>query len=253
MDPLIENVDAQNSYNLFHIIMQAPVSPKFPEEKKWGGACLTIHGAYKWDNNLLQIKGPQYILTFLNHHLNLITGGHQGQEGPVQNAMDVLTRVHGLSTIEPKDFNLINASFVYGICCVFQEGQPLQLRTAALCFLPHLGDKWFNTPHQIMGPNTMRNLCADWASTVDGIEHTNDIQRVALTVFLWMINSPHWRPHIPAEKWMLLEHFTSLPDDSEPLRRCINNPQLMGVIRNMGNPVTTTLWFVILWYKYKHL
>ena len=93
----------------------------------------------------------------------------------------------------------------------------------------------------------------DWASTIDNIELTHDVKRAILTVLFGMINSPHWRPHIVTEKWKLLEYFTSVPDDSQPLRRCIDNPELTDAIRDMDNPATMVLWLAILWLKYKEL
>jgi hypothetical protein len=133
-----------------------------------------------------------------------------------------------------------------------QDDKPFELRKAALFFLPLIGDRWFNTPHPIMEPDQMRSLCVDWASAVDGIEHTYDVQKATLAVLFGMINSPHWRPHIVTEKWKLLEYFTSVPDDSQPLRRCIDNPELMDAIKNVrksgcygplaGNLVVEVQW-----------
>ena len=252
MDPLINSSNAQNSYDLFNVIMQAPVLLAYPEEKKWKAACLAMHGAYQWDDGLPQIVDPQNILTFLHHHFGSIIRGHKDHE-PIQNALHALVNAPRLIAIESVHFNLTQHSFVCGICHVFQDDQPLKLRTTALFFLPHLGDRWFNTTHPIMAPTYMAKLCIGWASTIDNVEHTNDILKAALTAFLGMINSHHWRPHVVPEKWKLLESFTLLPDDSQPLRRCINNPELMDVIREMGNPVTMALWFTVLWYKYKEL
>jgi len=81
----------------------------------------------------------------------------------------------------------------------------------------------------------MRSLCVDWASAIDGIEHTCDVQKATLAVLFGMVNSSHWRPHIVTEKWKLLEYFTSVPDDSQPLRRCIDNPG-DGRDRERGKP-----------------
>ena len=99
----------------------------------------------------------------------------------------------------------------------------------------------------------MRSLCVDWASAVDGIEHTYDVQKATLAVLFGMVNSSHWRPHIVTEKWKLLEYFTLVPDDSQPLRRCIDDPELMKAIANMENPASMVLWLAILWLKYKEL
>ena len=69
-----------------------------------------------------------------------------------------------------------------------------------------------------------------------------------------MMNSSHWRPHIVVEKWKLLEYyFTSVPDDPQPLRRCIDNPELIEAMRNVGNPAAMMLWLEILWLRYKEL
>ena len=50
----------------------------------------------------------------------------------------------------------------------------------------------------------MRGLCVDWASAVNGIEHTSDVQKATLSVLFGMINSSHWLPHIVPSKWKLL-------------------------------------------------
>ena len=44
--PLSENDIAQMSYQLFHVVMQAPVSLAYTQEKKGDAARLTMHGAY---------------------------------------------------------------------------------------------------------------------------------------------------------------------------------------------------------------
>lgn len=106
-------------------------------------------------------------------------------------------------------------------------------------------------PRPIMEPNQTRSLCVDWASTVDGIERAYYVQKAAFTVFFGMIDSPRWRPHIVVEKWKLLWYFTLVPNDSQPLRRCINSLELMYAIRGMGNLVALVLWLEILWLKRK--
>jgi len=157
-------------------------------------------------------------------------------------------------------------SFDRGICHMFQNNKPFRLRRAALYFLPLIGDRWFNAPYPIMEPDQMKSLCVGWgwASSIDRITHTYDVKRAALAVLLGMINSPHWRPHIVAEKWKLLEYAISVPDDSQPkfwcvpydpqpLRRCLDNPELIEAIRNVESPDAMGLWLKILWVKYKEL
>ena len=252
--PLPRNNVAQQSSNLFYTIMRSPTSLAYSEEKKWEASRLAMRGAYKWDKFSPWVKDPLNVIAFLCHHFDLITSGGENQDGPIQDALHALAYASSPATIKAlKHFDPTEPSFIRGICHAYQGNKPFQLRKAALFFLPLIGDRWFNTPHPIMDPDQMRSLCADWASTVDGIEHTYDVQRVAATVFFGMINSPHWRPHIVPDKWKLLEYFTSVPDDSRPLRRCIDNPELMDVIKNVEDPAIMVLWLKILWSKYGEL
>ena len=210
--PLSGGEIATNNYHLFHIVMQAPITNAYTQEKKWQAARFTMHGAYKSDEFLPWVGDPQDVLTFLGHHFELATQGGRNQDEPIQNALRTLAYASSAITIEAlKDFDPTEPAFVRGICHVFQDDRLPQLRRAALFFLPLIGDKWFNTRTPIMDLDQLRLLCADWASAVDGIELTYNAQKATLTVLLGMINSPHWRPHIIPNKWKLLEYFTSVP------------------------------------------
>ena len=85
--PLSENDIAQMSYQLFHVVMQAPVSLTYSQEKKWEAARLTMHGAYKWDKFLSWVEDPQDIPAFLDYHFDLATRSGQNQDEPIQNAL----------------------------------------------------------------------------------------------------------------------------------------------------------------------
>ena len=252
--PLSNNNIAQKSYDLFHVVMRARVSPTYSQEKKWNTSRLTVHGAYKRNQPFPLVDDPRDLLTFLVHHFDMAIKGDETQDEPIQDALRALAYASGPITIEAlKDFNPTELSFVRGIHYVYQKSKPLELRRAALFFLPLIGDKWFDTPHPIMEPDQMKSLCTNWASTVDDLELTPDIQKAALAVLFGIINSPHWRPHIVTEKWKLLECFTSVPDDSQPLRRCIDNPDLIEVIKDVDHQDASSLWLKILWLKYNEL
>jgi len=252
--PLLKDEIPGKSYELFHVVMQTPVSLALSQEKKWAASRLAMHGAYKWDKVLPWVDHPQDILLFLDHHFDLATRGDQNQDEPIQNALRALAYASGLVTTEALErFDPTEPSFVRGICYIYQDEKPLELRKAALFLLPLIGDRWFNAPDPIMRPDQMSSLCVNWASAVDAMKNTYDFQKANLTVLLGMINSPHWRPHIVEEKWRLLEYFASVPDDSLPLRRCIDNPDLMGEIKRAGNPIAMTLWPMVLWLKYEEL
>ena len=252
--PLSTNEIAAKSYELFHVIMQAPVSPAYSQAKKWEASRLALHGAYKWDKFLPWVEDPQDILTFLDHHFDLATRLGQDHDEPIQNALRALAYASDeVTTGALGRFDPTEPSFVRGICYAYQSTKSFPLRKAALFFLPLIGERWFNTPDPIMKPDEMKSLCADWASAVDNIEHTHDVQEVTLTVLFGMINSPHWRPYVATEKWKLLEYFSSVPDDSHPLRRCLNNPELIEAISGVENPAAILLWLAVLWLKWKEL
>ena len=252
--PLSENNIATKSYNLFHVVMQTPLSDTYTQEKKWDAARLAMYGAYKWDKFLPWVEDPKDILAFLDHHFDLAARLGENHDEPIQYALRALAYASGPGTVGAlKNFDPTEPSFVRGICYVFQDSKPFQLRKAALFFLPLIGDRWFTTLEPIMKPDRMRSLCVDWASTADGIEHTYDVQKATLAVLFGMINSSHWRPHIVTEKWKLLEYFTSVPDDSQPLKRCLDNPELVDAISRVDNPVAMVLWLAVLWLKYTEL
>ena len=234
--------------------MQAPVSPAYSQERKWNASRLAMHGAYKWNQPFPLVDDPRDLLTFLVHHFDMAIGGDKTQDEPIQDALCTLAYASDPAMFKDlKDFDPTKPSFVRGICYTYQDKRPSKLRKAALFFLPLISDKMFNTPEPIIEPDEMKSFCADWASTVDSLELTPDVQKAALTVLLGMINSPHWHPHIITEKWRLLEHFTLIPDDSQPLRRCIDNPDLIEVVRNVDDQAASFLWLRILWLKYQEL
>ena len=264
--PLEGNDAPTNSYALFCVVMQAPVSLAFSQEKRWEASRLTMYNAFKWESIAL-VEDPHEILAFLNHHFDLAIRGGQNQDEPIENAFEALNYALLPAAIEALGrFDMTEPSFIRGICHVLQDNKPFELRRTVLYFFPLIGDRWFNTPHPIMEPDQMRSLCADWASTIDGIQLPYDynFKRAILVVLFGMINSPHWRPHIATEKWKFLEYSTSVPDDSQPqdwgvpydpqpLRRCLDNPELIDAVRSVESPDALGLWLRILWLGCKEL
>jgi hypothetical protein len=256
--PLSKNNIAQKSYSLFQVVMQAPFGLTHSQEK-WKASRLSLHGAYKRDNFLPPVGDPQHILTFLGHHFDSITEGGQNQQNPIQDEpiQDALRALAYASVPATTNalirFNPTKASFVRGICYVYQDDKPFELRKAALFFLPLIGDEWFNAPNPVMEPDEMKRFCVNWASAVDTIDHTDGVRMAILAVLFRMINSPHWRPHIVPEKWKLLEYFTSVPDDYQLLKSCIDNPELIDAISKVKNPAALVHWLTILWLRLKEL
>ena len=238
---------ATNSYRLFRAVMHTPVSTTHHSEK-WEASRLALHGAYK-GGDLPPIDDPQDVLTFLNYHFELALQD-ENQDEPILNALRALAYASDPATIKSfVHFDPAQSSFVR---FAFKVDRPLELRKAALFLLPLIGDKWFDATHQII-PGEMDSFAIDWATAVDGIEHTGDVQRAILTALLHMMDSLDWRPHIPEGKWKLLEYYPSLPDDCPPLKRCLENQELVAAISQVTDPEAIALWPRILWLKYGEL
>jgi len=250
--PLAKNDAAQKSYDLFRAVMRAPISPAYSQQQKWHVSRLAMRSAYKWDRLLPRVEDPHYILTFLTHHFQSATGGGRDQDEPIETALSALAHASSPTTIEAlKHFNPTE-SFVCGICYAFRDDRPLQLRRAALFFLPLIEDWLFEAPDSTLWDNQLSRLCVDWASTVDSIEHTPGAQKAILVVLFGMTTSSRWHHRIVPEKWKLLEYFASVPDDSRFFRKCVDNP---GFIRGMKykTPAALVFWLAILWLRYKEL
>ena len=262
--PLSGSGVPEKSYGLFRVVMQAPVSPAFPQEKKWETSRLTMRNAFRWES-FARVEDPHDILTFLNHHLDLAIRGNQNLDEPIEDALAAL--IYALTAVAREALKRIEStdpSFVHGIYHALQDNKPIRLRRLSIFFLCIVGDRWFNTPHSIMEPDQMKSLCVDWASTVDSNQDTQNMKRATLVVFFGMVNSSHWRPHIVTEAWKLLENFTSVPDelqpqdwavlyDPQPFRRCLDNPELIDAIKKVDSPDALVLWLNILWLKYTEL
>ena len=236
---------AIESYALFCAIVDSQASPTFSLEK-WEASRLVLCDARKREADLSFVNDPHHLLTFLSYHLQLATEGDI-QDGPIQNALHALT--HSSREQGVKSFDPTQPTFVRGICLAFGCDRPPQLRKAILVFLPLIADRWFNSPAPLMRPDEMKSFCKDWASAVDDIGTPDDVRKPALAVLFNMIDSRHWRPHIVVEKWKLLESVISDPEDSEPLRRCLGNPELLDAIPNVGSPGARALWVSILWLR----
>ena len=246
---LPEHAPPSKSQNLFLVIMESLVTED-QSQAKWEASCLTMQSACKGDG----FKDAQHILTFLNHHFELVTRHGQSQDEPIQNALCALNQTSDTVIIEAlKQFDPTMPSFVHGISYVFQGNRSPRLCEAALLFLPLICDRWFNTRSPVMDSTAMSKFFIGWASTIDCLMQTSEIQKAALIVFLEMVNSPYWRPHITPEKWTLLEHFKLVPSDLQSLQGCINNVDLMDEVKNVDNPRAIVLWVEILWSKYMEL
>lgn len=248
--PLSRTGVATKNYHLFQTVMDSSIFPTRSDEE-WEASRLALHSALKGDEPLSPVNDPQGILTFLNYHFNLALKG-DNQDEPIQNALRALAYTSNPADIDA--FDLAQESFVRGICFAFKTDRPHKLREAALSLLPLIGNKWFDATPKIIPADEMKSFCVDWATAVDGIKHTSDDQKVAiLTALFHMMDSPLWRPHIPEGKWKMLEHYPLVPDSCRPLKRCLENQELVTAISQVTDPDAIALWPTILWLNYKKL
>jgi hypothetical protein len=113
--------------------------------------------------------------------------------------------------------------------------------------------RWFDPGVEIPDEDGRREFCPDWASSVDGIERTKDVKRAVASVLLGIANSAMWRPHIPQDKWKLLEDFNELPDESSSRLGCEANEEFVSALKAMDNRGVLKLWLAILWRAYADL
>ena len=240
---------------LLHAVMNAPITLSYTTEKKWQVARCFMHGLCRWsDRYWTWIGDPQDVITFLGHHFDLATQGGENQDKPIMYALRTLAMTSDNVTIAALNCpDLAKPTFIRGVLHAFEKARPLVLRSDAFDFLGRISEKWFETSGPIMEPEQMGRLCADWASVVDSLVETDRVKKFALMVLFGMMNSPHWRPHIVGEKWKLLEWSTSVPDDFEPLKRCIDNPEVTDVILQVGDADGVAAWLKILWLRYGKL
>ena len=246
---LPQHIPPSKSYSLFCVVMQASI-PEIYSQKKWKASQLTMYGASEEG----KFEDVQHILTFLDYHFELITKNDRSQDKPIQHALCALAHTPETIVLKAlKQFDPTKPSFVDGIIRVLQYDRPIKLHEATLQFLPLICDKWFNARSPIMNSKQRSRFFMDWASAVDKVEKTPAIQGAALSVLLGMVNSPPWHPHIIPEKWTLLKHFTSVPDNLQHLHGYINNLGLIDEVRNVDNPMAVVLLVEILWLKYAEL
>ena len=242
---------ATKNYRFFHTVMHTTTL-------SWGmleASRLALHGAYKGDDSP-PVDDPQDALTFLNYYFELALEakirGQAIQDEPIRDALHALAYASDPATITAVDFDLKQPSFVRGICFAFGANRPLELRKAALFFLPLIGDTWFDAAYGII-PGEMESFCVDWATAVDSIEHTGRAKKAILMALFHMMDSPNWRHLIPEGKWKLLEYYPSIPEDCQPWKKCLENQELVADISQVTDPEAIALWPKILWLKYDKL
>ena len=265
--PVEDNTVCQNSYNLFHAILAS----SFDKEDIWKACRFAVHGAYKWDRFLPWVQDPNDLIKFLTHHFSIQAEGEDEiASEAIRDALRALAYASGEVTIEAlKKFDPTDKSFVDGIRKALENDRPFQTRKAALFLMPIIQDRWFDDSleQDVMPDDQKAEFCKNWASAVDGIEHTYDVKKATSSTLFSMLNSSKWRSHITEDKWKLMEWFTVLPDESKPFNACKENPEILPWLRSKAENSTEgegkngikanqglmKLWLAILWLGYVNL
>ena len=265
--PVEDNTVCQSSYGLFHVILTSP----FDKEDIWKACRFAVHGAYKWDRFLPWVQDPDDLIKFLTHHFDLqAKGDDETTAEPIQDTLRAVAYASGEVTIEAlKKFDPTEKWFVEGIRKTFENDRPFQTRKAALFFMPIIQEKWFDDSlgEDVMTDDQRAEFCKNWASAVDGIEHTFDVKKAACSTLFSMLNSSKWRSHITEDKWKLMEWFPVLPDENKPFNACKKNPEILPWLKSKAENPTEgegknsakanqglmKLWLAILWSDYVDL
>ena len=262
--PVEDNTVCQSSYALFRVILASP----FDQEDVWKACRFAVHGAYKWDRFLPWVQDPNDLIKFLSHHFTLqAKGDDEVANEPIQDTLRALAYASGEVTVEAlKKFDPTEKWFIDGIRKTFENDRPFQTRKAALFLMPIIQEKWFDDSltEDVMSEDQRAEFCKNWASAVDGIEHTYDVKKATSSTLFSMLNSNKWRSHIAEDKWKLMEWFTVLPDENKPLNACKKNPEILPWLRSKAENATEgegkssaktnqglmKLWLAILWLDY---
>ena len=265
--PVEDNTVCQSSYSLFRVILAS----SFDKEDIWKASRFAVHGAYKWDRFLPWVQDPNDLIKFLSHHFTLQGKGEDEVVGePIQDTLRALAYASGEQTIEAlKQFNPTEKWFVDGIRKSFESDHPFQTRKAALFLMPLIQERWFDDSlkEDVMPDDQKAEFCKNWASAVDGIEHTYDVKKATSSTLFSMLNSRKWRSHIPEDKWKLVEWFTVVPEESKPFNACKKNVEILPWLQSKGEKPTegegknnaktnqglVKLWLAILWLDWATL
>jgi len=265
--PVEDNTVCQSSYSLFRVILAS----SFDKEDIWKASRFAVHGAYKWDRFLPWVQDPNDLLKFLAHHFTIqAKGENEVSAEPIQDTLRALAYASGEVTIEAlKKFDPTDKPFVDGIRKTFENDRPFQTRKAVLFLMPIIQDRWFDDSleEDVISDGQKTDFCKNWASAVDGIEHTYDVKKATSSTLFAMMNSRKWRSHIAEDKWKLMEWFTVLPEESKPFNACKKNPEILPWLKSKAEDPTEgegkdsskanqglmKLWLAILWLDYVNL
>ena len=267
ISPVEDNTVCQSSYNLFRTILAS----SFDKEDIWKASRFAVHGAYKWDRFLPWVQDPNDLIKFLAHHFTIQAKGEDEiASESIQDTLRALAYASGEVTIEAlKKFDPTDKMFVDGIQKAFENDRPFQTRKAALFLMPIIQDRWFDDSleQDVIPDDQKTEFCKNWASAVDGIEHTYDVKKATSSTLFSMMNSNKWRSHIIEDKLKLMEWFTVLPDESKPLNACKKNAEILPWLKSRAENTTEgegknsakanqglmKLWLAILWLDYVDL
>jgi hypothetical protein len=254
ISPLQNDIVAENNYSLFRVIL----SSSFEEEEKWVAARIAINGAYKWDTYLPWVEDPDDIFKFLTHNFAIQAKGEDGVAmQPIESMLKAIAYASNEKAREGlKKLDCTAKPFVNGIRKAFEGDRPFQTRKAALFLMPFIQDRWFDDSlEDVMSGEEKDEFCKNWASAVDGIDHTTDVKQAVCTTLFGMLNSNKWRSHIAKEKFKLMEYFADLLDDSKFFIACKENPSVLPWLRSGAGEGAekAKLWLAILWSDYVSL
>ena len=242
--PLARSRDkiAQKNYDLFRIICPAPPFPVPPMPARLNASSLAIYSAYNRDGPLPVVGTPNEILSYLRLAFDSVTRGHPNLDEPIQSALRALGYAcNFFANWTLDDFNSAQNWFFSGLCYVYEGDKPDQFRKVALHFLPRVSNRLFRL-HVLPATRNQREiLCANWVHTVNSIGCLDEVQDDVVKVLLAMLDADQWRPHVIQKIWSLLESIALVPDP-QPLRTCLDHPQVVAAIRGVEDRAVMAGW-----------
>ena len=236
----------------------------------WPAARLAIHGAYKLDDFFPQVDDLRSVFDFLGYYLRLATrGDEEGNQsdwellrlarrqeesrGDVDEGIRCALRALTDQSIPATHWdnggvNLVLRSIRYA----FQGPLPSQLSEVALSILPLVCDRWCNI-QSVVATSEVGSHRGNQTSTID-VGLTNGVRSILLEVLFQMVGSPHLRQHVTiVDQRRPLELFVLVQEYCEPLRGCLENPDLVDKILGGDDPDAVAAWLAILWLNHGEL
>ena len=249
------------SYGLFKTIMGSGNLT----DQHWEAARLAIHGAFQQDIEVtrltqLRLGELKEILEFLDHHIGLQAAG--GNHTPsIVLALEAVIKRSGEHQADPliagcvRKFNCTSPSFAKAMRSIMHPDNTFKLLLTAVGLIARTSEQWFDCTAPITEPEEMSEFCEHLAVFVIHEDFREDfIQSCGVIILFDILRSAEWRKHIAPRFWSVLVYPTSIEEENESFRWCLQNAvEILEFTRGLPDGEGLKWWYWMLWFHYDKL